>query len=56
MPDVASSLPRARSFGETTRADFWWVNPVVVFLGLSAFVVYSTWAAFQGEFYAFGPY
>ena len=27
-----------------------------VFLGLSAFVVYSTWAAFQGDHYSSGPY
>jgi hypothetical protein len=27
-----------------------------VFLGLSAFIVYATWAAFQGEHYHFGPY
>jgi hypothetical protein len=27
-----------------------------VFLGLSGFVVYSTWAAFQGVNYAYGPY
>ncbi len=56
MPNVASPLPRVRSFGETTRSDTWWVKPLAVFLGLSAFVVYSTWAAFQGDFYTFGPY
>jgi hypothetical protein len=28
----------------------------VVFLGLGGFVVYSTWAAFQGTHYRFGPY
>jgi hypothetical protein len=32
------------------------VLPVAVFLGLSTFVVYSTWAAFQGEHYTYGPY
>ncbi len=45
-----------RGFGETNRRDAWWVTPIVVFIGLGAFVVYSTWAAFQGEHYAFGPY
>jgi hypothetical protein len=25
-------------------------------MGLSAFVIYSTWAAFQGDRYAYGPY
>ena len=40
-----------RRFGETARRDLWWIQPVGVFLGLSAFVVYSTWAAFQGDHY-----
>ena len=26
------------------------------FLGLSTFLVYATWAAFQGDHYTFGPY
>ncbi|HEX3152471.1 MAG TPA: hypothetical protein VHR66_30635 [Gemmataceae bacterium] len=45
-----------RSFGQTKRPDNWWVVPILTFLGLSAFVVYSTWAAFQGKNYASGPY
>jgi hypothetical protein len=45
-----------RKFGETTRRDFWWVQPLAVFLALSTFIVYATWAAFQGEHYEFGPY
>jgi hypothetical protein len=32
------------------------VQPLVVFSGLSTFIVYATWAAFQGEHYTFGPY
>ncbi len=52
MKPVEISLPQ-RTFGETRRPDAWWLQPVAVFLGLSAFVVYSTWAAFQGEFYHF---
>ncbi len=42
--------------GPTSRRDLWWVQPLAVFLGLSAFIVYSTWAAFQGEHYTFGHY
>jgi hypothetical protein len=38
------------------RRDVWWLKPLAVFLGLSAFIVYSTWAAFQGNHYAYGPY
>jgi hypothetical protein len=45
-----------RGFGRTLRRDLWWVQPLVVFLGLSAFIVYATWAAFQGSHYRFGPY
>jgi hypothetical protein len=55
MPGIPLPV-RQRSFGETSRADRWWVGPAVVFLGLSAFVVYSTWAALQGEHYTHGPY
>ncbi len=45
-----------RDFGQTTRRDVWWLQPIAVFLGFSAFIVYSTWAAFQGNHYHFGPY
>jgi hypothetical protein len=45
-----------RRFGETARRDGWWVQPAATFLGLSAFIVYSTWAAFQNAHYEFGPY
>ncbi len=38
------------------RRDNWWVAALLTSIGLGAFVVYSTWAAFQGEHYAFGPY
>ena len=40
---------RARGLDRPRRADNWWVQPLVVFLGLSAFIVYSTWAAMQGR-------
>jgi hypothetical protein len=45
-----------RRFGETMRRDWWWVQPVIVFLLLSTFVGYATWAAFQGEHYTYGSY
>lgn len=38
------------------RKDGWWIQPVLTFIGLGAFVVYSTWAAFQGDHFRFGPY
>ncbi len=43
-------------FGQTSRKDNWWLQPLLVFLGFSAFIVYSTWAAFQNAHYTFGPY
>lgn len=56
MAKVVAPLPPKRAFGETSRPDRWWLRPLLVFLGLGGFVVYSTWAAFQGEYYSFGPY
>ena len=38
----------------TLRADGWWVDPVVTVVILTAFVVYSTWAAFVGKNYYAG--
>ena len=56
MAEARMSLPVVRRFGETARRDPWWVQPVAVFVGLSAFIVYATWAALQGAHYHFGPY
>src|SRR5258707_14008691 len=38
------------------RSDVWWTQPLLVFLGLGTFIVYSTWAAFQVAHYLFGNY
>lgn len=55
---MASNLVQIqpRGFAQTMRKGAWWVPSVLTFLGFSAFIVYSTWAAFQGEHYSFGPY
>jgi hypothetical protein len=55
MSSVDVPLVRGK-FGQTSRQDTWWVQPLVVFLGLGTFIVYSTWAAFQNANYEFGPY
>jgi hypothetical protein len=47
---------RRLKFGETQRRDSWWVKPLVVFVVLSAFVVYATWRAFANAHYWAGPY
>lgn len=49
------ALPQRHVF-ETRRTDLWWLQPLLVFLGLSAFIVYSTWAAFQGVHYTYLGY
>ena len=45
-----------RKWGETSRKDNWRVVPITVFTILTSFIVYATWAAFQGEHYTFGEY
>ena len=42
---------RPRGFGETSRRDRWWITPLIVFLGLSAFIVYATWRVFEATAY-----
>jgi len=54
MTSVSSA--HQNGFGATARRDGWWVKPLLVFLGFSAFVVYTTWAAFQGDHYWSGNY
>ncbi len=54
MAQAAASAKRG--FGQTERRDWWWAEPLAVGLGLSGFIVYATWAAFQGNHYSFGPY
>ncbi|HUY43655.1 MAG TPA: hypothetical protein VMU98_07825, partial [Acidimicrobiales bacterium] len=38
----------------TLRQDRWWLQPVVTVSILTAFVIYSTWAAFQNRYYYVG--
>ena len=57
---MATHLPviggHAEGFGKTARTDGWWVGPAVTFAVFSTFVVYTTWAALQGEYYYSDPY
>jgi hypothetical protein len=54
---MAQVIPlEQRPFGRTMRRDAWWVHPLVSFVVLGGFVVYSTWAALQGNHYEYGPY
>lgn len=44
------------SAGSTLRRDRWWVEPAMSVVVLGLFVVYATWAAFQGNHYYQAPY
>src|SRR3954454_6232917 len=56
MAQAPTTSISSRGFGQTMRPDLWWTQPLAIFLGLAAFIVYSTWAAFQGSHYHYGPY
>ena len=45
-----------RGFGETRRRDWWWIEPMLVFIVFSGFLAYGTWAALQNEYFEYGPY
>src|SRR5918996_2614438 len=55
MANAEASLQQ-KGFGRTMRRDTWWIQPLVVFIGLSSFVIYATWAAYQGKYFEWGPY
>ena len=40
----------------TLRTDSWWLQPLVVVVGLGGFAVYATWAALQNAHYYVDPY
>src|SRR5262249_12391030 len=46
-----STLGKQEGFGVTARRDAWWVGPSLTVIGLSAFLIYGTWAAWQGNGY-----
>ena len=54
--NVSLNVLPQRGFGQTSRTGAWWLTPLSVFLGFGTFIVYSTWAAFQGTNYHWGPY
>lgn len=53
----ASGAPAPRGGPEvrTLRQDRWWIQPAITFAVLLAFVVYASWAAFQGNDYYYRP-
>ena len=57
---MATHLPviggHAEGFGKTYRTDNWWGGPGLTFVVFSTFIVYTTWAALQGNHYYADPY
>ena len=50
MTDMSLLTPtpaRADIKARTLRQDRYWIQPLVIAVGFAAFVVYSTWAAFN---------
>ncbi len=43
-------------WAKTTRTDKWWVGPTFTFAVFSLWLLYYGWSAFQGAYYAAGPY
>ena len=43
-------------FTTTRRNDRWWVTPLLTVLGFAGFIIYATWAAFEGSHYYAAPY
>ena len=41
---------------QTQRRDTWWLQPLAVFVGLGAFIVYATFRVFEGNHFIHGPY
>jgi hypothetical protein len=40
----------------TSRQDMWWIKPLVTVAVLGTFVLYSTYRAFEGDYFEAGPY
>jgi hypothetical protein len=47
---------RAELDAKTLRRDRWWLYPLATFVVFLAFVVYSTWRAFEGSHFYSAPY
>jgi len=51
MSELAQIGGHRRGLGAHNRTDAWWTEPMMYGLGFAAFVVYTTWAALQGDHY-----
>jgi hypothetical protein len=51
MAQVSTAPVQDEGFGATARHDNWWLGPTATVVGLLAFIIYGTWAAWQGNGY-----
>jgi hypothetical protein len=51
MAQATQTRPQQEGFGVTQRRDVWWLGPLLTVLGLSAFLIYGVWAAWQGSYF-----
>jgi hypothetical protein len=51
MAQATPVLPHREGFGATQRRDVWWLGPLLTVLGLTAFLLYGVWAAWQGAYF-----
>ncbi len=55
-PSAATGSKTKAHTGLTTRKDNWWVEPALVALGFTLFIVYATFRAFENAHYEVGAY
>ncbi len=51
MPADTAIATKTKGLGATERRDLWWVEPLLVFLGLTLFIVYATFRVFYNAHY-----
>lgn len=52
MAGSSAVIPlKQRGWGQTMRRDAWWIQPLVIFLGLGGFLVYANFRVFEGRHY-----
>lgn len=56
MPTSTLTDGHRTGLAATFRTDAWWIEPVWTGVGFMLFVVYSTWAALQGDYYFYNGY
>ena len=54
MSVSTSPAIRKKGFAQTLRNDKWWLYPGIVLFGLTAFLVYGLWSAWQADHYWVG--